>query len=982
MLKRFVASVLAISMFCGGFVFSVYAERNEEKQYIVKLKPSEVRLMSSAGNENFSTVDEETLERLLDENAVERYEEDYSVELFDDTESVIPAKKYDDTTKWDLAMIDADMLYDIHSTGQNVKIAVIDSGVASHDDLSGNILTGYNYLDNSTDTKDAFGHGTFVSGIIAALDDGKGIIGAAPDAKIVPLKCFDKKTTNVSVICKAIYGAVNDYGCKIINMSFGLAEDSEFLREAIDYAAQKGVIMVAAVGNYGKTDLLYPAAYENVIGVGAVDKDGKVSDISQHNKSVFVTAPGENVISTSYTDKGGYVVGTGTSYAAPFVTAAAAVLLSIDEDIDIQSLKEILSRSAVDKGDEGYDEYYGYGILNLKNCAVNAMGDISCYISPFETADEKNSFVIYNNSNEEFSGLFFCGQYNGKEMKTFTTQKLTVSAGKTVAVQTGLSEYSEKYFVWSGLENNEIVSNMRNDAKEEKTEEIEEQQITVSVDLSNETDKKCFSLLAFGSDNSVIYAVQDKIPENGIYEWPLAQKDIIAEDDNKKLCEISVSVMVNGEKKTVPAAVHEFEDNVVAPTRTDKGYTEHICKNCEYQYSDSETEPIGYFVTYDANGGENAPDKQNKRPGTELAITEAAPVREGYTFLGWSSDKDSDDPEYIAGASYTADEDITLYAVWKVNTYKLIYTVDNTEYKTVEVKYGDKITAENNPSKSGYTFSGWQNLPDTMPAEDVTVTGTFTRKSSGGGGGGGSSSGGSSSKASLPSSTAKSQESVKSQETVQSQETSEQKPDVKIPEEKDYTVELFSFSDVNENDWFYKAVLEVVSKGIVSGTSDTTYEPEGTLTRAMFVTMLHRYAGEPVTNYAICYSDIQNDMWYTEAVRWASSTGIVNGYDDNTFRPNEPITREQAAAVLKRYAEFVNESNPIWNETNILSYKDADSISEWATDSIRWAVGAGVMKGKTDTTIDPAAYITRAEIAQMLVNYMSAVENYKADIKK
>ena len=979
MLKKIIASVLAISMLCGGFVFSVYAESDEEKQYIVKLKPADVRLMSSAGNEDFSIVDEETLERLLDENAVERYEEDYSVELFDDTASVIPAKKYDAETKWDLAMIDADMLYDIHSTGQNVKIAVIDSGVASHDDLSGNVLTGYNYLDNSTDTKDAFGHGTFVSGIIASLDDGKGIVGASPDAKIVPLKCFDQKTTNVSVICRAIYGAVDDYGCKVINMSFGLAEDSEFLRKAIDYAAQKGVIMVAAVGNYGKTDLLYPAAYENVIGVGAVDKDGKVSDISQHNQSVFVTAPGVNVISTSHKDKSGYVAGTGTSYAAPFVTAAAAALLSIDEGINAQSLKEILSRSAVDKGDEGYDEYYGYGILNLKNCAVNAMGDILYYISPAETVDEKNSFVIYNNSNKDFSGLFFGGQYNGKEMKTLTTKDLTVSAGKTAAVQTDLSEYSEKYFVWSSLENNAVVSNMRNDAKEEKTEEIEEQQITVSVDLSKETGEKYFSLLAFGSDNTVIYAVQDKIPENGIYEWSLPQKNIIAEDDNKKLCEVSVSVMVNGEKKTVPAAVHEFEDNVVAPTKTDKGYTEHICKNCGYKYSDSETEPIGYFVTYDANGGENAPDKQNKRPETELSLTEAAPVRVGYTFLGWSSDKDSDNPEYTAGASYTADEDITLYAVWKVNTYKLIYTVDNTEYKMVEVKYGDKITAENNPSKSGYTFSGWQNLPDAMPAEDVTVTGTFTRKSSGGGGGGGSSS---SSKASSSASTVKSQESVKSQETVQSQETSEQKPDLNIPEEKNYTVELFSFSDVNKNDWFYKAVSEVVAKGIVSGTSDTTYEPEGTLTRAMFAVMLHRYAGEPVANYAMSYSDLQNDMWYTEAVRWASSTGIVKGYDDNTFRPDESITREQAAAVLKRYAEFVDESNPLWNETNILSYKDADSISEWAADSIRWAVGAGVMKGKTDETIDPKVNITRAEIAQMLVNYMSAVENYKADIKK
>ena len=187
------------------------------------------------------------------------------------------------------------------------------------------------------------------------------------------------------------------------------------------------------------------------------------------------------------------------------------------------------------------------------------------------------------------------------------------------------------------------------------------------------------------------------------------------------------------------------------------------------------------------------------------------------------------------------------------------------------------------------------------------------------------------------------------------------------------------FGDVKEFDWFYNAVAEVASKGIVAGISDTAYEPNGTLTRAMFITMLHRYAGESVVNFAMSYTDI-GESWYTEAVRWASSTGVVKGFDNNSFRPDNPITREQAAVMLQRYAEFAKESNPLWNETNILSYDDFESISEWAIPAIQWAAGADVMKGRTDSTINPSENITRAEIAQMLVNYMSAVEKYKVEM--
>lgn len=204
MLKKMFAATTAFIMIFSSFAVS-YAEEAAEKQYIVRLKTSDVQLMNADGSRHFFDIaDESTLDELLCEDLVEWYEEDYSVELFDESEQnteklpeePVPTeehiKKYDES-KWDLEMIRADFTYDINCEGQEIKIGVIDSGIADHADLKGNILEGHNYISGTYDTKDTYGHGTFVSGIIASQDDREGIIGVVPKVRLVPLKCFDGK---------------------------------------------------------------------------------------------------------------------------------------------------------------------------------------------------------------------------------------------------------------------------------------------------------------------------------------------------------------------------------------------------------------------------------------------------------------------------------------------------------------------------------------------------------------------------------------------------------------------------------------------------------------------------------------------------------------------------------------------------------------------------------------------------------------------
>ncbi|MGM9551004.1 MAG: leucine-rich repeat protein, partial [Clostridia bacterium] len=180
------------------------------------------------------------------------------------------------------------------------------------------------------------------------------------------------------------------------------------------------------------------------------------------------------------------------------------------------------------------------------------------------------------------------------------------------------------------------------------------------------------------------------------------------------------------------------------------------------------------------------------------------------------------------------------------------------------------------------------------------------------------------------------------------------------------------FTDVTENDWFYGSVKYSAENGLFSGTSDTTFEPNGLVTRAMLVTVLWRAEGKPQVNYAMSFDDIDTNSYYIEAVRWAASQGIVNGRSETEFAPDDSITREQIAAIMYRYARYKGYDVSVGEDTNVLSYTDAEKISEYAITSVQYAVGAGMMNGKTNTTINPQDNATRAEVATILKRFLEA----------
>ena len=187
-----------------------------------------------------------------------------------------------------------------------------------------------------------------------------------------------------------------------------------------------------------------------------------------------------------------------------------------------------------------------------------------------------------------------------------------------------------------------------------------------------------------------------------------------------------------------------------------------------------------------------------------------------------------------------------------------------------------------------------------------------------------------------------------------------------VPEAADQieTSEL-PFTDVSSNDWFYGAVSAVYHEGFMNGVSNTEFAPDEELTRGMLVTIIGRMGGAE-TSASAAFADVDANAYYSPYIAWATENGIVNGFEDGTFRPDESVTREQTAAIIYRYMQYIGIDVSAGENTNILSYADANEISEYAISAIQWACGAGIMKGYPEGTLAPAAGITRAELAAMI----------------
>jgi thermitase len=214
-----------------------------------------------------------------------------------------------------------------------VTVAVIDSGVClNHPDLAGKIVAGWDFVQDDDQAQDEFGHGCGVAGIIAAnANNGTGIAGVAPNARVMPLRVLDGLGMgSVSDVAAAIIYAA-DSGAQVMNLSLAGPSTSTILEEAVNYAVARGVIIIASAGNQGVEAAWYPAAYPAVIAVGSVDQSLQRSSFSNYGAQIDVMAPGRDIYTTEM--NGDYITMTGTSFAAPQVAGAAALMMAFGQPL-------------------------------------------------------------------------------------------------------------------------------------------------------------------------------------------------------------------------------------------------------------------------------------------------------------------------------------------------------------------------------------------------------------------------------------------------------------------------------------------------------------------------------------------------------------------------------------------------------------------------------------------------------------------------
>lgn len=260
------------------------------------------------------------------------------------------------------------------SRGEGVVVAVIDTGCdLMHQDLLPNLLPGKNFVDSKKPPEDNAGHGTHVSSTIAAIDNGFGMVGVAPETKIIPVKALgDDGTGSLKAVADALYWVADDTNADFISMSLGAPNNIKILEDAVNYAYKKGKIIFCAAGNSGEaSEIMYPANYDSVISIGAIDENLERTSFTCSGDNLDFLAPGHNILGCIPGNR--YALMSGTSMSNPFAIGCASLLLAYNKKTNKYKLEsindyiDIFKKNTLSLSNPRYKnikKYEGYGIIN------------------------------------------------------------------------------------------------------------------------------------------------------------------------------------------------------------------------------------------------------------------------------------------------------------------------------------------------------------------------------------------------------------------------------------------------------------------------------------------------------------------------------------------------------------------------------------------------------------------------------------------
>lgn len=807
-----------------------------------------------------------------------------------------------------LTQIRADKAWQTVNSNTAITIAVLDTGADyNHPDLKGNLLPGINLVNAGRSAQDDNGHGTEVTGVLAAKGNNSiGVSGVLWNAKVLPIKVLDSRAVaDLDVVARGINTAL-DRGAKVILMSVSSMSYSKALTNAVNRAEASGAVLIAASGNEGNR-VAYPAAYPTVIAVGGVKSNNEPIYESNSGPELNLMAPGLNV----YTTKLGSTYGSfsGTSAAAPQVAGAAALIMARYPKLRPIDVRQLLYQTATNLGESGWDKRTGYGLLNVEKAVTSAMSQD--FLEPNNVLSRAKAFPIEQQirgnlgPNDTTDWFKMDVPYDGRV-------SFTASVNSTVSSPMAATFYSENrtpvtHYIGNG------------------------DTITVSA----KAGRMDIRLVRNGGVNAFSYVLTSRFSIN-----PDRNERNDTSGTARPLVGNQISVNgsfhTEGDQDWFSYYVREYGHLDVTVTPDNKRMDPVLAIGKQGQGNSTTWDPL-----YD-NGDRDDP--------TEHASKEVSPGK--YLLRVSEYEQNAVNGEYRLDLSFTP--------------VKKDVNEPNDAYRQASYLAGGTVMTGTLPTT---TDSDWFQF--TVGSESyVYVRAPFIPVSSG-------------VRIALYSANNFNYALASTNEVA---ELSDQGKDIfglRLQPGKYYIrlnsgvpfkydayrltvnqqVLVGGYRDISSH-WARSEIVRLSNRGIVKGFGDATFKPNQAVTRAQFATMLisaMRSDGLPVaSSYTgkTTFRDLSKKHWAYNNMGIAYQVGIMKGYPNKQMKPDQPITRAEMASMIARA------HNVLLYKRSTSSYRDVPT-SHWASPAIEALTSRNWLNGY-GSTFKPQGIATRAEVVVLI----------------
>lgn len=797
-----------------------------------------------------------------------------------------------------LQQIGMEKAWESFSSNTSLTIAVVDTGVdLHHPDLKGNLVEGVNLLDPESPPMDDNGHGTNVAGVIAAVGNNQlGTAGILWQANVMPIKALESDGSgDESMLGQGIRYAV-EHNAKIVVLSLGLYKYSPFLRDITQYAEDSGVLLVAASGNDGQ-DVKYPAAYPTVLAVGGVQSNNNVEPSSNYGQEIDITAP-YRVYTTAL--GGDYEYTEGTSVSAPQVAAAAALVWAKFPELKPYEVRNLLKQTAQDVGDSGWDKRTGYGVLRVDKALTEPLKPD--FFESNETIKQAKRLRLDSQSTAVVSGgadkdwFYVRGEYKGSVQLKVETE-----------VEDDLNQLQVR------------VINAAGETVKTFSDVSSEMSFDLTYEMYLEVKAKNSAL-----QKDIVYHIT---PEFTIY------KD--AFEDNDRLYK---AYSMSANTTTFKGTFHQVNDedwfvfHVEEPGSMEFKFVPGTYRMDLAVLVQKEGESTQNVIDWGADGEAEYVSLKEVLPGKYyIRVTNVSYAKDTYPVAG----------EYMAYVEYKrqyVDPNEPNDKIYQSTSLTPGYAYEGVIDPTEDIDYFQFSLKEEQ-----YVTLDLTNIPENR----VMSMRVYDQ----------------------------------SQNQIHVELSSDQKKQLHfegILEKGTYYVSLSSNQSFNDQlyhlqltqeqlvsglrdiqgHWAELYIKELKEEQLVGGYSDATFRPDEKVTRAEAVVFFSKALNLTQTT-VIDFNDLSKDHWAYAAVSSAVKQGIVTGYPDGSFRPNQSITRAEMALMLSRALELDGLNS------NTKPFSDV-SASHWAASAIRELKTMDWIHGYEDGTYRPNENATRAELSVLI----------------